>query len=86
MVDLRKGVRAMNRIVREHYPVSKLPKDLQAELGSALSVKLVIEIENSRRPTRAEIEADMANWVSAPEDDNDDAAKRVRKLRDEWDH
>ena len=76
----------MNKIVREHYPVRKLPKDLQAELGSALSVKLVIEIESTLRPTRAQVEADMAKWISAPEDDEDDAAKRVRLLRDEWEH
>jgi hypothetical protein len=74
----------MNKIVREHYPVSNLPADLQAEIGSALSVKLVIEIENTRNPKRAEIEAEMAKWRTAPPDDDDDSAKRVRVLRDEW--
>ncbi len=37
----------MNRIVREHYPVEKLPEDLRAELGVAVSVKLTIEAETS---------------------------------------
>jgi hypothetical protein len=33
----------MNRIVREHYPVSALPDDLRAGLGDATHVRLVVE-------------------------------------------
>lgn len=31
----------MNKIVREHYPVSKLPEDLQAEFEGLQTVKIV---------------------------------------------
>jgi hypothetical protein len=33
----------MNRIVREHYPVSALPEDLKVGLGDATHVRLVVE-------------------------------------------
>jgi len=33
----------MNKIVREHYPVSKLPEDLREELVGRETVRIVIE-------------------------------------------
>lgn len=33
----------MNKIVREHYPVSKLPEDLQREFDGAKTVRIVSE-------------------------------------------
>ena len=39
----------MNKIVREHYPVEKLPEDLRAELGLAQTVTVVIEAETPPR-------------------------------------
>ena len=33
----------MNKIVREHYPVSKLPEDLREGLANVETVKIVIE-------------------------------------------
>lgn len=36
----------MNKIVREHYPVSSLPEDLREGLESDAKVRIVIEAEN----------------------------------------
>ena len=44
----------MNKIVREHYPVSKLPDDLK-ELLSAETVKVVIEEEQDVKPQRSSL-------------------------------
>jgi hypothetical protein len=36
----------MNKIVREHYPVSKLPEDLRQEFAGLETVRVVIEEES----------------------------------------
>jgi hypothetical protein len=76
----------MNRIVREHYPVEKLPEDLREGLGNVRAVKLVIEPETvEHRPSQAAIQADMARWVTTLKPQATDSVERVRRLRDEWD-
>ena len=37
----------MNRIVREHYPVSKLPEDLRKEFPGQEEVTLTLEVPSS---------------------------------------
>lgn len=78
----------MNKIVREHYPVEKLPDDLRAELGLVQTVTVVIEPDTASRQTdpsvrRAieELKAHQARLPAAPSD----SVERVSKLRDEWD-
>ncbi len=36
----------MNRIVKEHYPVEKLPEDLRAGLGAATHVRITVVLED----------------------------------------
>jgi hypothetical protein len=38
---------AMNRIVRKHYPVERLPADLRSELSGAVRVRLELEPETA---------------------------------------
>jgi hypothetical protein len=73
----------MNKIIREHYPASKLPEDLRPSDDPNASVTVTIEEEKRpekvmaldeifsltgfRRRTAAEIDADL------------------RQMRDEWD-
>jgi hypothetical protein len=78
----------MNKVVRDHYPVSKLPEDLREEVGDVQSVRLILEpidppesslteiIERARR-LRAEGKIQPVT--------TEDAVARVRALRDEWD-
>jgi hypothetical protein len=72
----------MNKIVREHYPASKLPADLREGLGP--DAKVTVTIETDERPeavlTLDEILA-MRRPVFKSGEEADDF---VRKLRDEW--
>ena len=83
----------MNKIVREHYPVEKLPEDLRRLVANSASV--TIELTEERSPAvrpltqREAIElmrqsqsehAARGTSVTAEE-----AVRRIRELRDEWD-
>lgn len=79
---------AMNKIVREHYPVEKLPEDLRAELGLARTVTVTIEAETRSlqtdplvRQAIEELKAYRARLPITPSD----SVERVSRLRDEWD-
>jgi hypothetical protein len=37
----------MNRIVKEHYPVEKLPEDLREQLPEDVKVKITVEVEQA---------------------------------------
>ena len=41
----------MNRIVKEHYPASKLPEDLRAGMNPAATVTVTI-VEEQKRPEK----------------------------------
>lgn len=77
----------MNRIVREHYPVEKLPEDLRAELGLAQTARVVIETDDApaRRTARAAAIAELLEHRRKLAPSASDSVERVRKLRDEWD-
>jgi len=77
----------MNKIVREHYPVEKLPEDLRAELGLARTVTLVIESEDrpSREAERKAAIDELRRLRSTLKPSENDSVARVRQLRDEWD-
>ena len=73
----------MNRIVKQHYPVSKLPEDLRE--GLDLSADVVVTVEEIERPDRVlTIEEIFAArrppFLSAEEID-----RRIRDERDRWD-
>jgi hypothetical protein len=74
----------MNRIVKEHYPASKLPEDLRAGVDPASTVTVTI-VEEEKRPEKVmsleEIfSLDGFRRRSAAEIDAD-----LRRQRDEWD-
>jgi hypothetical protein len=46
-----KGVEPMNRITREHYPVSKLPEELRREFEGFETVTVVGEKEEGKAAT-----------------------------------
>lgn len=85
----------MNKIVREHYPVEKLPEDLRADLGIAATVKVTIEPEaasqskdNQARTFPGElldrIRRLHASGAIRPVT-TEEAVARIRALRDERD-
>ena len=78
----------MNKVVRRHYPASKLPEDLQAELDGVRSVRLTVE-PISEAPRSLKDVIDRARrlrkeGVIEPVT-TEDAVARIRTLRDEWD-
>lgn len=84
----------MNKIVREHYPVEKLPEDLQAELVPGSTVTLTIEateLRSNQQPQRHGNISDLleriqklrASGVIKPVT-SEEAVERIRSLRNEW--
>ena len=87
----------MNKIVREHYPVEKLPDDLKEMLAGAQHVHLVMEIADADKEN-----ADVFDDTFAPPDrvmsleelfalrrppyrTTEEIVADIRQQRDEWD-
>jgi hypothetical protein len=73
----------MNRIIREHYPVARLPEDLRPTGDPHASVTVTIEEE--KRPEKIMSLEEIFSLSgfhrrSAAEIDAD-----IRRMRDEWD-
>lgn len=78
---------AMNKIVRTHYPVEKLPEDLRWNLpeGSTVTVTLQKETGDQIELTRSEFIEKLKVLRDRMPVTEDDPVKRIRQLRDEWD-
>ena len=75
----------MNKVVLEHYPAARLPKDLRESIATNASVWVTVEEEpvSSDRGELLKLLEEArreAKGVST-----DDAVRRIRELRDEWD-
>jgi hypothetical protein len=72
----------MNRIIREHYPAEKLPRELRE--GLAPNARVTITIETETEPdsvmTLEEMFALRRDVFASPEE----AVAHIRALRDEW--
>ncbi|MGB8401344.1 hypothetical protein [Bradyrhizobium sp.] len=73
----------MNRIVKEHYPASKLPEDLRAGVDPSSTVTITI-VEEENRPEKVMSLEEIFSLTgfrrrSAAEIDDD-----LRRQRDEW--
>ena len=85
----------MNRIVRDHYPVEKLPADLREGLAGHATVRIEIEVEpeaaagqSPQRVTTLKETLEMIAKYRAkghPSVSSEEAVARIRELRDEWD-
>lgn len=86
----------MNKIVREHYPVEKLPADLRAEVEGLDTVTVTIDAEPEQHA--GESRQDKVSWPELLERlralrasgeiepvTSEEAVARIRALRDEWD-
>ncbi len=82
----------MNRIVREHYPVSKLPEDLREGFGPHDEVRVTIdaapeEVVPANQPNaRAGLFSQYKPLVKARFTFLEEINDHVRALREEWDH
>lgn len=85
----------MNKIVREHYPVSQLPEDLRAQFPGVETVRLVIEEGAAREAENAPLGRSEGEdfWATLQQARASlkeprslrDAVADMRALRDEWD-
>ena len=85
----------MNKFVREHYPVEKLPDDLRPDLPDGTSVTVEIKEEPAYqwaptpKPMTAKETAELIRKIHEGRTDKgrsaEEIAAEVRSLRDEWD-
>lgn len=82
----------MNKIVREHYPVENLPEDLRMLVGTAESVTIELtEDPSPLKPLTREEAVTMMRQSQAEHAargasiSTEEAVRRIRDLRDEWD-
>ncbi len=74
----------MNRIVREHYPVSKLPAELRPSEDPDASVTITIEIEE-KRPEKVMTLEEIFSLTGFRRRSAKEIDAEIRKQRDEWD-
>ncbi len=87
----------MNKIVREQYPVENLPEDLRELLPDAAEVTIEVTVEDDDddatiAPPMTTEEAvammrEIQRHVAARGESvtEEEAVRRIRELRDEWD-
>jgi hypothetical protein len=78
----------MNRIVREHYPVSKLPEDLREGLPGEGKVTITAGSSTGEGPARSEPPRPLSYYRQFARSHFatiEEAVQHVRALRDEWD-
>jgi hypothetical protein len=74
----------MNRIVREHYPASKLPEDLRAGVDPSSTVTVTI-VEEEKRPEKAMTLEEIFALRRPPFRTAEEIDEDLRRQRDEWD-
>ncbi|MBI1868756.1 MAG: hypothetical protein HYS06_10775 [Methylocystis sp.] len=81
----------MNKIIREHYPASRLPADLRDAIGAAEQVTITIVTEEDA--TRHDSASNQQSWFERHKhirrnyyQTDAEVIEYVRALRDEWSH
>jgi len=74
----------MNKIVREHYPVSKLPEDLREGVDPDATV--TVTVEDLKRPERVMTLDEIFALRRPPYRSAEEIVSDVRRQRDEWDY
>lgn len=75
----------MNKIVREHYPVEKLPEDLREGIeGTHVRVTIIREEPTTERTGKKPLTyEDIRSRVKPRGTTTEEAVRRIRELRDE---
>ena len=74
----------MNRIIREHYPASKLPEDLRAGVDPSSTVTVTI-VEEGKRPEKAMTLEEIFALRRPPFRTAEEIDEDLRRQRDDWD-
>jgi hypothetical protein len=75
----------MNKIIREHYPASKLPEDLREGVDPESIVTVTVTVEGLQRPERVMSLEEISAARRPPFRTAEEIAASIRQLRDEWD-
>jgi hypothetical protein len=74
----------MNRIIREHYPASKLPEDLRAGVDPSSTVTVTI-VEEEKRPEKIMSLEEIFSLEGFRRRSAEEIDEDLRRQRDEWD-
>jgi hypothetical protein len=74
----------MNRIVREHYPASRLPDDLRGDVDPS-SMVTVIVAEEEKRPEKVMSLEEIFSLEGFRRRSAEEIDADIRQMRDEWD-
>jgi hypothetical protein len=73
----------MNKIVREHYPAAKLPKDLRP--NDDPKARVTVTIEEEVRPNRVMTLEEIFSQKGFRRRTKEEIDTEIRRQRDEWD-
>lgn len=76
----------MNRIIREHYPASKLPDDLREGVDPEANVTVTITVEDLKPPERVMTLEEIFAARRPPFRTAEEIVADIRRQRDEWDY
>lgn len=74
----------MNKIVREHYPASKLPEDLREGVDPEAMVTVTVTVDELKRPERVMTLEEIFAMRRPPFRTVADIDADIRRRRDEW--
>jgi hypothetical protein len=76
----------MGRIELKHYPASRLPAELRQGIAEGAFVNITVEADTAAAPSREQFLKALRRDVPAGKGVSvEDAVRRIRDLRDEWD-
>jgi hypothetical protein len=76
----------MNRIVKEHYPVSKLPLELREGLDPKKLVTVIVALEIDQPPRKVMTLEEIFAARRPPFRSGEEIDATLRRHRDEWDY
>ena len=74
----------MNKIIREHYPASKLPEDLREGVDPQSTVTVTVTVEELQRPEHVMSLEEIFAARRPPFRTAEEITASIRQLRDEW--
>ena len=75
----------MSRIVRDHYPASKLPEDLRPGVDPTATVTVTIVEEETKSPRQVMSIEEIWALRAPPFRTSEAIDAELRRQRDEWD-
>ena len=74
----------MNKIIREHYPASKLPEDLREGVDPKSIVTVTVTVETLQRPEHVMSLEEIFTARRPPFRSAEEIDADIRRQRDEW--